>query len=153
MKKTGVVAALIIFILMVVVYALALAAAVSRGAEVTKAPCPALESPRHEALDKLAQHHANRMARTRHQSHDYFQRERYFAARRATGCYSVVEIVAETWADKHYETQEQVWIELVRSWRTSRGHWGVANRKHKFVGAAMAQGSNGVFYGVVICCD
>ena len=153
MRKTGIVSALIIFLLMVVVYALALAAAISRGAEPAKAPCPALESPRHEALDRLAQHHANRMARTRHQSHNYFQWERYFAARRATGYSSVVEIVAETWADKHYETQEQVWTEFVRSWRTSRGHWSVARKRHKFIGVGMAQGRNGIHYGVILCCD
>ncbi len=149
MRKTGIVSALIIFLLMVVVYALALAAAISRGAEPAKAPCPALESPRHEALDRLAQQHANYMARVQVQGHQGFD-GRFHAARRATGCSSVAEICAESWRRQKDDTPGQLWAEFVRCWRQSPGHWAVARKRHKFIGVGMAQGRNGVFYGCVI---
>lgn len=152
MKKTGIVSALVVLLLMVVVYALALAAAISRGAEPAEAPCPAMESPRHEALDRLAQDHADSMARRQHQDHAGFA-SRAAVVRKATGCREVAEICAESWEWQRDDPPEKLWAEFVKCWKQSSGHWSVASVKHKWIGMAMARGRNGVFYGVVICCD
>ncbi len=149
MKKTGAVAALIIFLLMVVVYALALAAAISRGAEPTKAACLAMASPQHEALSLLALNHAAQMARDQRQSHDNFDR-RYRAARKATGCREIAEICAESWPRQRNDPPKKLWAEFVRCWKQSPGHWAVASKKHKYVGWCAALGKNGVFYCCVI---
>ncbi len=117
--------------------------------ETTTAACPALESPRHEALDRLAQQHADYMARVEVQGHQRWNM-RSQAALHTTGCESVAEICTESWERQRDDPPEKLWAEFVRCWRQSPEHWWTASRRHKYIGAAMAQGKNGVWYGCVI---
>ncbi len=130
------------------------------GAEQAKAPvqssivlnhsaCPALKSPRSVTLTWVALDHAESMARRQHQDHQGFA-GRAKAAKKATGCNEITEICAESWKWQKDDSPEKLWVEFVRCWKQSRSHWSVANRKHKYFGAAMAQGKNGVWYGVII---
>ncbi len=129
-----------------------LACRLTWGGEPTKAACPALESPRHEGLDRLAQGHAEYMARVRVQGHQGFD-ARFHAARKATGCRAVAEICAETWTWQSEATPAEQWAEYVKSWRQSPGHWSVARVRHKFIGAGSAKGRNGNWYGCIIAGD
>jgi hypothetical protein len=121
------------------------------GAE-QRQPCPAMESPHHEALDKLAQQHAEYMARVQVQGHQGFPR-RAAEAQRATGLCAVAEVAAETWEWQRDATPAEQWAEYVQCWRQSPGHWSVARVRHKLVGTGSARGQNGVWYGVILAAD
>jgi hypothetical protein len=138
----------------VVFAALGVAAAycLASAGEPSKAACPALESPRHAYLDKLAQGHAEYMARVQVQGHQGFD-GRFHAARRGTGCRAVAEICAECWPWQSEATPAEQWAEYVKSWRQSPGHWSVARVKHRYVGIGSAKGRNGVWYGCLIAGD
>jgi len=121
--------------------------------EESKAACPALESPHSRLMDALAQRHAEYMARNRRQGHDGFSNRADIIRGGLDGVREVAEICAESWPKQCDCTTAELWAEFVKCWRQSSGHWSVACRKHRFIGAAMAQGKNGVFYGCIIAGD
>ena len=118
----------------------------------SKAACPAMESPRSKIMDRLAQQHVDSMARVQYQSHQGFGR-RASEIRDALGVREVAEICAESWERQRDDTPEQLWVEFVKCWKQSPGHWKTASVKHKWIGAAMARGKNGIWYGCIVAAD
>ena len=82
-------------------------------------------SRQHPVLNRLAQQHADAMARTQYQSHDGFS-HRFTLAQRGTGLGQVAEICAECWPHQRNATWQGQWAEYETCWRQSPGHWSVA---------------------------
>jgi uncharacterized protein YkwD len=111
-----------------------------------------MESPHHAALDKLAQQHAEYMARVQQGGHQGFD-ERFAKAVQATGLRSVREIAACTWDWQRDATPAEQWAEYVKCWRLSPGHWRTAGVRHKFVGTGSAKSKTGIWFGCLIATD
>jgi len=130
-----------------------------------QAPCPANEplayySRPHRALDRLAEGYARWMAIHRTQGgHHGWSEGRWQAALRATGGSRAAEITAETWPNQPNLSWEEQWAEYAKDWSRSRGqggganHWGVAGRRHRWIGTGSARGRNGTWYGCLIAVD
>lgn len=101
------------------------------------------ESAPHALLMELAIAHAAHQADRRTQGHQQFQAR--WEKINAAGLGSAAEICAESWPWQDGQTPEQLGEEMFRCWRQSRGHWSVASTKHRYFGAGMARGKNGVF--------
>jgi hypothetical protein len=109
------------------------------------------ESEPHELLQWLARDHAKYQAAKRRQGHQRFQ-ERFDAIYKALGLYAV-EIAAESWDRQRNDPLPEIGKEMFRCWEQSPGHWRVASARHKYFGADMAQGSNGVWYACILAAD
>lgn len=109
------------------------------------------ESENHPLLQKLATQHAKYMAMVRTQGHQGFQL-RYDQIYESLHL-SAAEICAETWKWQASESPKQWGLEAFKCWQQSPGHWKVASKKHKFFGAEMAKGSNGVVYACILVAD
>ncbi len=114
--------------------------------------CPALRSPRHVTLNKLAQEHANTMARVQRQSHDGFNR-RFERARRELNIAEASEICAESWDHQEFASRRELWKEAVKCWQTSPGHWRTASVRHYKIGVGLAKSSRGVWYMCLLAVD
>lgn len=106
------------------------------------------ESPVHPLLIQLCNEHATYMAKYQKLGHQLFQ-QRYDTIRKILGL-GAEEIAAMTWDRQKDDSLEEVAKEMFNSWRQSPGHWRTVSRKHKFIGGDMAQGANGIWYGIMI---
>lgn len=122
-----------------------------QGHALAAEPCPALESPRHELLQRLAESHASYMARVNRQGHQGFQR-RWEEIHRTLGLSAAAEICAESWERQRDLPEADLLVEAVKCWRQSTGHWRVASVRHKWVGVAVGRGRR-VAYVVVLVAD
>lgn len=109
------------------------------------------DSEENEALMIMAQTHAAYMARVCQQGHQGFQ-ERFDGIRAATGL-SAAEICAESWPWQTEEPPEALGREMFKCWAQSPGHWRVAAASHRFYGAGMAKGRNGIWYACILVAD
>jgi hypothetical protein len=110
------------------------------------------ESRRHELLMELAQKHAKYMAERDTQGHQNFQK-RFDAVVDAGLGSSAAEICAESWRWQEDDSPDQLGREMFKCWKSSRGHWSVASKPHKYFGAAMAKGESGTWYACIIVAD
>jgi uncharacterized protein YkwD len=99
-------------------------------------------------LMKLAQDHASYMARYQQLGHQNFDQRFEQIYKETSLC--AAEIAAESWERQADDPLEDIGLEMFKCWRTSRGHWNIAKKKHKFFGAAMERGINGVYYACII---
>lgn len=106
------------------------------------------ESEPQPLLMRLAAEHAAYQAEHRRQGHQGFQGryERITAA----GLGPSAEICAESWPWQDSEGLEALGAEMFRSWGHSPGHWRVASAPHRWFGAGMARGSNGIWYSCIL---
>ena len=109
------------------------------------------ESEPHDLLQSLARGHAQYQASRQRQGHQRFQ-ERFDAIYKALGL-SAAEIAAESWERQRDDPLLAIGVEMFRCWEQSSGHWRVASTKHKYFGADMAQGNNGVWYACILVAD
>jgi len=109
------------------------------------------ESQPHPLLMQLCSQHAQYMADHKTLGHQNFQ-ERWDTIRSILGV-NASEIAAETWDRQKDDSLDEIGTEMFTSWKSSSGHWKIANIKHTFVGADMAQGLDGIWYGVMIAAD
>ncbi|MHC4300927.1 MAG: spore germination YkwD domain-containing protein [Planctomycetota bacterium] len=93
-------------------------------------------------ISRLAQEHADSMARRQHQDHNGFESR----ARRIMAN-EVSEICAESWPG---QSKEEAAAGCWMDWAQSPSHWRTANGKPILYGVAMSQGSNGIWYVCII---
>ena len=99
-----------------------------------------------------AQTHANYQASIGVQGHQGFD-QRYSELQLQVGPYQYAEICAESWPEQKDATPEELGKEMFHCWEQSPGHWRVASKKHKYFGAGIAQGRNGIWYSCMITGD
>jgi len=109
----------------------------------------AAESEVHPLLQELAAEHAAYQASRRRQGHQRFG-ARFARVTKELGQVRCAEIVAESWPWLKDAELAAVGEDMYKSWRQSRGHWLVAKKRHQFIGAEMAKGSNGIWYACLI---
>jgi len=108
-----------------------------------------LDSPRSPVLDEAAMESAKLQAERNEQGHhDWAQRRSKIVA--TSGYASIEEICAESWPEQRDADDETLWTEAFISWKQSPGHWRIANTRWRAYGRARAQGSNGIWYFVVL---
>ena len=107
------------------------------------------QSEMHPFLMQLASEHANYMARIGVQGHQEFD-SRFQKIIQAGVGRTAAEICAESWDWQVSESMYALGWEMFKCWSQSPGHWSVASKKHIYFGAAMAKGSNGVWYSCII---
>ena len=103
-------------------------------------------------LMAMAERHAKYQASICVQGHQNFDR-RCAELRQTFGNFEYAEICAESWPEQVNCTSEELGHELFKCWAQSPGHWKVACKQHRYFGASMACGKNGIFYGCIIVCD
>ena len=112
------------------------------------------ESEQHPWLMKAAQEHADYQAKVEQQSHQLFMAPGFFDdACEATGVSYVAEIAAESWSDQTHADGPTLGLDAFKSWNASPGHWRVASTKHRFYGAGMALGADGIWYSTILTAD
>lgn len=114
------------------------------------------ESEPNAYLMRLAQDHANYMARVQTQGHQGFQGR--FDVLAENGYGHAAEICAESWPWETRESYEFLGAGMFKSWKSTAdapggGHWTTAARKHRFYGAGMALGRNGTWYACILVTD
>ena len=113
-----------------------------------------IESERHPWLMDAAQQHAQMQADAEQCGHQGFMQIGFAdKAMAATQCEHVNEIAAESWADQTDSGPQVLGKDAFDSWRQSPGHWSVVCVKHKYFGAGMACGKNGVWYSTILVTD
>jgi hypothetical protein len=60
------------------------------------------------------------------------------------GIGSATEVCAESWPWQRDESMLNLGTEMFKCWHQSAGHWAVVCRKHKWFGAEMVEGQNGI---------
>ena len=68
-------------------------------------------------------------------------------------CGSCSEIAAESWPWQAHDSMDSLGKEMFHCWQQSPGHWQTASTRHRWFGAAMAQGRNGIWYACIIVGD
>ncbi len=109
------------------------------------------QSQPHPLLMELASEQARYQAQHQTQGHEGFP-VRCQKIEQA-GLESAAEICAESWSWQRDESMLNLGTEMFKCWRQSSGHWAVACRKHKWFGAEMAEGRNGIWYATIIVAD
>jgi hypothetical protein len=109
-------------------------------------------SERHPALMAMATRHAKYQASMKQQGHQLFA-ARCEELRQSMGPHEFAEIAAESWPWQKTETMFNLGDEMFKCWRQSPGHWSVACKKHRYFGADMAMGTNGIWYAAIITAD
>jgi hypothetical protein len=110
------------------------------------------ESYSHPVLMAMATRHAQYQASRNTQGHQLFS-ERVAELQKTMTERAFAEICAESWKEQKNDTKRALGDEFFKCWKQSPGHWSVASKKHKFFGADMALGSNGIWYGCIIVAD
>lgn len=113
---------------------------------------PIFDTPIHPSLEKLAAGYSDWMARHKRQGAHHGFQERYDEVKEKLGLHAV-EITAESWVWQGQCSQDELWEEAVKCWKTSPGHWRIASVPHKALGMAMAKGRNGIWYFVCLVAD
>lgn len=110
------------------------------------------EAQPNDLLNSLAQNYANWMAENRRQGgHEGWNSRFHRIAKELSMTGS--EITAESWLEQHSAEPIALWEEMLKSWQHSLGHWKTCIAPHVAIGASMARGHNGVWYGCVIVAD
>lgn len=109
------------------------------------------KSKPHPLLMELAAKQANYQASICVQGHQNFM-ERFNAVQQA-GLGHATEICAESWPWQTNDSMNDLGWEMFKCWSQSPGHWSVACKQHKYFGADMAKGRNGVYYACIIVAD
>jgi len=112
----------------------------------------ACQSEHHPALQTAAEQHARYQARVCRQGHQRWAQRSEQLARKIPGV-QFCEICAESWDRQRDEPLPEIAREMYRCWKQSPGHWRVASTRHRYFGAAMAQGRNGIWYACIIVGD
>jgi hypothetical protein len=110
------------------------------------------ESEINTLLMEMATRHAKYQASHQQQGHQLFG-SRVDELRQTLGSYIYAEIAAESWEHQRNDTKVALGTEMYTCWRQSPGHWSVASKKHKYYGADMALGDNGIWYACIIVAD
>lgn len=103
-------------------------------------------------LTGFAQAHAAYQARARRQGHQLWD-QRFVAIRAAMRGRLPTEICAESWEWERNATPLQIGESMCCAWRQSPGHWRVCATRHRYYGAGVALGDNGIWYAAVIVVD
>jgi uncharacterized protein YkwD len=109
-------------------------------------------SQEHPDLYRMARQHAKYQAKHRRQGHQNWVSRNRELSRRLPG-YKFSEVCAESWFWETNLPMHMVGKSMYQSWAQSRGHWSVVSRRHDYFGAAMAVGSDGVWYACIIVGD
>lgn len=109
------------------------------------------ESEPHDLLMRLAREHSQYQAERQTQGHQGFQ-QRFETIYRELGLYAA-EICAETWDRQEFDKPLEIGTEMFRCWKGSPGHWRVASERHRWFGASVARGMNGIWYATIIVAD
>ena len=109
------------------------------------------ESQPHPLLMQLASEQAQYQAQQQIQGHQGFPARCQKIGQ--AGMESAAEICAESWPEQRDESMLSLGTEMFRCWCQSSSHWAVACRKHKWFGADMAKGQNGIWYATIIVAD
>lgn len=111
------------------------------------------DGPQHPLLQQQAQKAADYQARVCQQGHQVFMRETFRLVSQQLGL-GAAEICAESWPWQSKLPYDQLGKEMFRCWRNwSPGHWRVAAKKHRYWGAAMSKGRNGIWYCAITVAD
>ena len=108
-----------------------------------------LETPKHMTLCSAAKESADLQARRNEQGHWNWNNRRLQLVN-SSGYVTIEEICAESWPNQRDANDEVLWTEAFDCWRRSPGHWSVANSTWRAYGRARSQGSNGIWYMVII---
>lgn len=103
-------------------------------------------------LMAMAERHAKYQASICKQGHQNFDK-RCAELRQTFGNFEYAEICAESWPKQANQSMEALGWEMFKCWRQSPGHWSVACKRHRYFGASMAQGRNGIWYACIIVAD
>jgi fermentation-respiration switch protein FrsA (DUF1100 family) len=77
--------------------------------------------------------------------------DRRFQALVATGLAKTFgEINSESWKRQEDNNPVELWTEAFRAWKQSKGHWGVASKRHALFGAALEKSSQGLWYMTIV---
>jgi hypothetical protein len=109
------------------------------------------ESQPHPLLMQLASEQAQYQAQHQTQGHQGFSARYQKIEQAEIG--SATGICAESWPWQRDESMFNLGTEMFKCWRQSSEHWAVVCRKHKWFGAEMAQGQNGIWYATIIVAD
>ena len=110
------------------------------------------KSEPHPLLMELATKHAEYQARVRTQGHQNFNKRSQEIMNAGLGR-ETAEICAESWKRQENDSMFDLGWEMFKCWKESPGHWSVASKQHRYFGADMAKGSNGVWYSCIIVCN
>ncbi len=103
-------------------------------------------------LQEMATRHAKYQASHNKQGHQLFD-QRVKELTKTLGKYKYAEIAAESWKRQANAPMSELGKEMFESWKQSSGHWKVASTSHKYFGADMAKGSNGIWYACILVAD
>jgi hypothetical protein len=106
------------------------------------------KSEMHPFLMKLAKDQANYQASICVQGHQNFSSR--FSAVQQAGLGHAAEICAESWPWQVNDSMLDLGYEMFKCWRQSPGHWSVASKQHRYFGADIAKGKNGIWYACII---
>lgn len=106
----------------------------------------------HPFLMQLATQHAKYMASVHQGGHQAFN-QRFQQIISAGVGHSAAEICAESWQWQANSSMFDLGMEMFKCWRQSPGHWRTASGQHRYFGADMAQGRNGIWYACIIVAD
>ena len=110
------------------------------------------ESQRHPLFMSLARQGAQMQAQQCRGGHPGFD-GRFQQALSSSLCGSCSEIAAESWPWQAHDSMDSLGKEMFHCWQQSPGHWQTASTRHRWFGAAMAQGRNGIWYACIIVGD
>jgi len=104
-------------------------------------------------LQSLATDHARYMARACQGGHQHFSRRFRMVLEHFGQQVTCSEIAAQSWKHEDDEPLAVLGASMWKSWRQSSGHWRVASKRHEAIGAEMARGRNGIWYGTILVVD
>lgn len=109
------------------------------------------DSSIHPFVQQLAVEHAFWMAEHRIQNHAGFNARFERVLAEFGMSVKCSEIVAQSWPWE--STVKEAAPSPWKAWKYSPGHWSVASVPHRFIGAEMLQGRNGIWYAVILAVD
>jgi hypothetical protein len=110
------------------------------------------QSQVHNTLVQAAINHSKYMASCGVQGHQFFS-QRVAQLTQSMGGYRYAEICAESWQEQANASGQALGYEMFKCWRQSPGHWSVASTVHRFMGAGMTRGKNGIWYACILVAD
>ena len=111
------------------------------------------DSKHHPILQKKATECAQHQAQRQEQGHHYWTSTYWHLQKNVGRKYKYYEVTAESWPDQKNYTPEELGQEFIKCWKQSKGHWNIVRSRHRFFGADMAQGKNGIWYACIIVGD
>ena len=96
---------------------------------------------------------AAKLAESKKLEHQMFSGTFVEEAEKQTGCTLISEIAAESWPEQIDADGLTLGMDAFNSWRASPGHWRTACVAHKYYGAGLACGANGLWYSTILSAD